>query len=65
LLEGALDLAAAGMLTSGDKTNREYVGLDIEIAGSADENLLKLLFDPQTAGGNVDFNCRRSLEAFT
>ena len=25
-LKGALELAAAGMLTSGDKTNREYVG---------------------------------------
>jgi len=51
LLDGALELAAGGMLTSGDKTNREYVGADIEIAGSVDENLVKLLFDPQTAGG--------------
>src|SRR6187455_2427382 len=32
LLEGALELASAGMLTSGDKTNREYVGSDVEIA---------------------------------
>ena len=39
------------MLTSGDKTNREYVGADIEIANLVDENLLRLLFDPQTAGG--------------
>lgn len=51
LLDGALELAAAGMLTSGDKTNREYIGKDIEIAGSVDVNLIKLLFDPQTAGG--------------
>ena len=51
LLEGALELASEGMLTSGDKTNREYIGADIEITGSVDENLLKLLFDPQTAGG--------------
>ena len=51
LLDGALDLAAAGMLTSGDKTNREYVGADVEIAPSVDANLVKLLFDPQTAGG--------------
>jgi selenide,water dikinase len=51
LLEGALELATAGMLTSGDKTNREYVGADVEIASSVDANLLKLLFDPQTAGG--------------
>jgi selenide,water dikinase len=39
------------MLTSGDKTNREYVGADVEIAPSVDSNLVKLLFDPQTAGG--------------
>jgi len=51
LLEGALELAASGMLTSGDKTNREYVGADVEIDESVDKNLVKLLFDPQTAGG--------------
>ena len=51
LLEGALELAAAGMITSGDKTNREYVGEDIEIGESVDKDLVKLLFDPQTAGG--------------
>jgi selenide, water dikinase len=51
LLEGALELASQGMLTSGDKTNREYVGADVAIAESVDENLVKLLFDPQTAGG--------------
>jgi selenide, water dikinase len=51
LLEGALELAAAGLLTSADKTNREYVGKDIEIDGAVDEDLVKLLFDPQTAGG--------------
>jgi selenide,water dikinase len=51
LLPGALDLAAAGMLTSGDKTNREYAGGDVEITPGVHENLLKLFFDPQTAGG--------------
>lgn len=51
LLEGALELASQGMLTSGDKTNREYVSTDVEIAPSVDPNLGKLLFDPQTAGG--------------
>jgi selenide, water dikinase len=51
LLDGAMELATVGMLTSGDKTNREYVGADVEIAASVDANLLKLLFDPQTAGG--------------
>jgi selenide,water dikinase len=51
LLDGALELAAAGMLTSGDKTNRDYIGADVEFAPSIDPNLVKLLFDPQTAGG--------------
>lgn len=51
LLEGALELAAAGLLTSGDKTNREYVGEDIEIDQAVEANLIRLLFDPQTAGG--------------
>jgi selenide,water dikinase len=51
LLDGALELAAAGLLTSGDRTNREYLGKDIEIDESLDQNLVKLLYDPQTAGG--------------
>jgi selenide,water dikinase len=51
LLPGALDLATAGLLTSGDKTNREYIGADVEIDAPVDPNLLRLFFDPQTAGG--------------
>lgn len=51
LIDGALELASQGMLTSGDKTNREYVAGDAQINPSVDENLVKLLFDPQTAGG--------------
>jgi selenide, water dikinase len=51
LLDGARELAAAGMLTSGDKTNRAYVGADIEINETIDKDLVKLLYDPQTAGG--------------
>jgi selenide, water dikinase len=51
LLEGALELATFNLLTSADKTNREYIGADITIDQSVDQNLLKLLFDPQTAGG--------------
>jgi selenide,water dikinase len=53
LLEGALELASEGMLTGADKTNREYVGMDLRIVDSVDENLVKLLFDPQTAGGKL------------
>src|SRR5690242_2688926 len=51
LINGALELASAGMLTGADKTNREYVGDDVSMAKGLDPNLMKLLYDPQTAGG--------------
>jgi selenide,water dikinase len=51
LISGALDLAAAGLLTSGDKTNREYVGAEVGVASTVDADLMKLFYDPQTAGG--------------
>ena len=51
LIGGALDLAAAGLLTSGDKTNREYVGAEVGVASTVDSDLMKLFYDPQTAGG--------------
>jgi len=51
LLAGALELARRGMLTSGDKTNREYVGEDIAISSTVSKELRSLLYDPQTAGG--------------
>ena len=51
LIGGALDLAAAGLQTGADQTNREYVGEDISLAADVGGSLAKLLFDPQTAGG--------------
>jgi selenide,water dikinase len=51
VIPGALALAAAGMLTSGDKTNRRYVGDDITMGDEVSRELASLLFDPQTAGG--------------
>jgi selenide, water dikinase len=51
LIPGALELAAQGMLTSGDKSNRLYVGEDIEMGAAVRPELASLLFDPQTAGG--------------
>jgi selenide,water dikinase len=51
LLDGALELAAAGVLTGADKTNREYVGNDISIGESVSKEMGRLLYDPQTAGG--------------
>jgi selenide, water dikinase len=51
ILPGALELAGQGLLTSGDKSNREYVGDDVAIAVSVGKELGHVLFDPQTAGG--------------
>jgi len=50
-LDGALELAAAGVITGADRTNREYVGDDIEIDSSVSKEMGRLLYDPQTAGG--------------
>jgi selenide,water dikinase len=51
LIPGALELAAAGLLTSGDKSNRRYVGEDVRVSDGVGRELDSLLFDPQTAGG--------------
>jgi selenide,water dikinase len=51
LINGALELAEAGLMTGADKTNREYVGEGVAVNADIDPNLLKLFFDPQTAGG--------------
>lgn len=50
-IPGALALAAAGLKTSGDKTNRDYVGTDAHLSDAVSAQLSTLLFDPQTAGG--------------
>ena len=51
ILPGALELARSGVLTRGDRLNREYVGENITFTGSVPGELQSLLFDPQTAGG--------------
>lgn len=51
VLEGALELASQKLLTSGDRTNREYVGDDIQVSDTISKDMLHVLFDPQTAGG--------------
>jgi selenide,water dikinase len=51
LIEGAFELASQGLRTSGDKTNRQYVGDDARIAHGVEKDLVTLLYDPQTAGG--------------
>lgn len=48
-LPGALELAAAGVRTGGDRRNREFAGPHMESAAGAAEEALA--YDPQTAGG--------------
>ncbi|HWE81694.1 MAG TPA: selenide, water dikinase SelD [Gaiellaceae bacterium] len=48
-LPGALELAAAGIRTGGDRRNRDFVGDAVRL-DAADERVA-LAFDPQTAGG--------------
>jgi selenide,water dikinase len=49
-LSGALELAASGVRTGGDRRNRDFAGAAVDVDG-ADDSRLALGFDPQTAGG--------------
>jgi len=51
VIPGARELAAEGLLTSGDRTNRAYVGEDVRLDGGVARETAHLMFDPQTAGG--------------
>jgi selenide,water dikinase len=51
LIEGALESAADGNRPGGAGTNRAYLEETLRIEGEVDDNLLYLMFDPQTAGG--------------
>jgi selenide,water dikinase len=48
-LPGALELAADGVRTGGDRRNREFAGPHVE--STAPPELEALAYDPQTAGG--------------
>ena len=48
-LPGALELAADGVLTGGDRRNREFAGPHVE--SRAGDERESLAYDPQTAGG--------------
>jgi len=48
-LPGALELAASGVRTGGDRRNREYAGS--HVSSAAPEQIEALAYDPQTAGG--------------
>jgi selenide, water dikinase len=47
---GALEQAAAGVRTGGDRRNRDFAGPHVEADGVS-EDLLALTYDPQTSGG--------------
>jgi selenide,water dikinase len=49
-LPGALEQAAAGIRTGGDRRNREFAGPHVEAEGVPEE-VLALAYDPQTSGG--------------
>ena len=49
-IEGALELARAGVRTGGDPRNRDFAGPHVEADG-VDEAIVALGYDPQTAGG--------------
>jgi selenide,water dikinase len=51
LLPDVLVLISQGMLTRGDKNNREYVGETFRIQSTVSGEMQSALFDPQTAGG--------------
>ena len=51
LLEGALECVQAGDIPGGLKANRNFAEGCVEYADDVPEDLRKLLYDPQTAGG--------------
>jgi selenide,water dikinase len=51
LLPDVLELIGQGMLTRGDKNNREYVGDSVRMTDAVSAEMQSALYDPQTAGG--------------
>lgn len=51
LMPQALELAEAGMIPGGAIANREFAEGYANISQSVDENLVRVMFDPQTSGG--------------
>jgi selenide,water dikinase len=50
-LDGALELARAGVETGGAAHNRRFVASSLTVAGSVAEDVVTLAHDPQTSGG--------------
>ena len=51
LLDGALDMARAGVETGGARHNRQFVAGELTVADGTPPELITLAHDPQTSGG--------------
>ena len=51
LLPGAVDWCRARMVPGGGQRNREYFGPKVQVGDEVGDEMLELLFDPQTSGG--------------
>jgi selenide,water dikinase len=51
LLPGALELAREGMIPGGGKRNRDYYGKWVRINEEIADQMIEIVFDPQTSGG--------------
>jgi selenide,water dikinase len=51
VLDGALDLARAGLETGGAAHTRRFVDADLDVGGGVSDELVTLAHDPQTSGG--------------
>ena len=50
-LPGALEYARQGAIPGGLGSNREFVSPHVEISGTPPQEVVDLLYDPQTSGG--------------
>ena len=50
-LDGALEVAEEGIRTGGDRRNREFAAVHVEVGAGVPPSLELLAYDPQTAGG--------------
>ena len=50
-MSGALEVAHAGERTGGDRRNREFAGVHVDVIGDVPDDVVALAWDPQTSGG--------------